>query len=174
VASVVIGLGSNLGDRLAHMQAAVDVLFESICICKASRVYETAPMYVLDQPSFYNAALLGKADLAPMELLALLKAAETRVGRKPTERYGPREIDIDLLVYGCLSYRFADQNDRVLLEAPHPRTPERRFVLMPLTDLATHTVLPGLPPINEMLIATSGQADDVRIVDHAELSLHGN
>jgi len=101
VTQVYIGLGSNLGDRLARIQEAVVLLGESLTVSAASPIYETAPMYVEDQPLFYNGVLAGTTELGPLEVLSLLKAVETRVGRLPRDRYDPREIDLDLLVYGC-------------------------------------------------------------------------
>ena len=105
---VYIGLGSNLGDRLARIQEAVWLLGERLELRAVSPLYETAPMYVQDQPPFYNGVLAAACDLAPLAVLRLLKEIETQVGRLPRERYGPREIDLDLLVYGCARYEFRD------------------------------------------------------------------
>lgn len=168
---VAIALGSNIGDRLANLQASVDRLSRWIEVCGVSHIYETAPMYVEDQPAFCNAALLGRTSLYPLALLRKLKETELEVGRRPAERFGPREIDIDLVYYGCAAYRFG-QDEHVVLTVPHPRTPERRFVLQPLFDLDPELRLPGLPSLQEMLAATQNQAEDVRIVNDAALSIH--
>ena len=188
---VYIGLGSNLGDRLARIQEAVGILGERLDLTAASPIYETAPMYVEDQPRFYNGVLAGATELGPLEVLGLLKSVEARVGRLPRDRYGPREIDLDLLVYGCARYRFEDTaptrdrgseiGDRsgdasgyppAVLNLPHPRIAERRFVLQPLYDAAPGLVLPGLGSVKALLDATFDQTESVKMVTDAVLSLH--
>ncbi|MFY9233160.1 MAG: 2-amino-4-hydroxy-6-hydroxymethyldihydropteridine diphosphokinase [Fimbriimonadaceae bacterium] len=163
-----IGLGSNLGDRVGRIQNALDLLSGHVHLRAVSPIYETAPMYVENQPAFLNAAAIGETSMAPLAMLRMLKTVEMEVGRIPAERYGPREIDLDLVAYGCLCYR---RMTEPRLEVPHPRTPERRFVLQPLFDIAPELVLPGLPPLADMLAATMEQAAHVRKLEDAVLSI---
>jgi 2-amino-4-hydroxy-6-hydroxymethyldihydropteridine diphosphokinase len=134
---VYLALGSNLGDRRANLVAAVAQLREQVAVEAISSLYETEPAYVLDQPRFLNAALCGRTTLAPIELLAFVKGIERALGRTAGPRYGPRLVDIDLLLYG----------DTVLdspeLSIPHPRMAERPFVLVPLAEIAPDLVPPG-------------------------------
>lgn len=128
---IVLALGSNLGDRAGHLRRAVAALEAAgVVVARVSSLYETAPMYVLDQPAFLNMALVGATERSPLDLLALVKGLEAEVGRTPGERFGPRVVDIDILFYG----------DRVIsspgLEVPHPRIAERAFVLAPLAEIA--------------------------------------
>ncbi len=125
-----LGLGSNLGDRLDNLRAAVAAL-EGIVIIKAlSKVYETAPMHLPDQPMFLNMAVRIGTDLAPLALLTALKGIESALGRKRGIRWGPRLIDLDILLYEDVV-----MNDTGLT-IPHPRLAERRFALAPLADVA--------------------------------------
>lgn len=149
---VVIAFGSNLGDREANILAAS----RALAVERLSPLYETDPMYVEDQPAFLNAAALLETSEGPLELLAKIKALEFEIGRLPRVRNGPREIDIDLIAYGAL------QLSSKLLNVPHPRMVERRFVLQPLFDIAPDLLLPGLGVVRDLLGATQGQADHVR------------
>lgn len=167
---VAVGLGSNMGDRLAYLQAAIGQLWSVSTVLKVSPVYETVPMYVSDQPSFLNAAVEIETSLGPLELLAALKRIEREVGRMPSTRYGPREIDLDLLVYGSLV--LDSKRPGYTLSVPHPRTPERLFVLQPLNDLDPDWRLPGLGTVRELMARAPGDPGDVRRFDHAALSIH--
>ena len=170
---VLIALGSNVGDALGYLEQAVRALDRKLSRVTPSGVYRTAPMYVTDQPAFLNAALSAETDLGPLPLLHLLKGLEREIGRGVAPRYGPREIDIDLIAYGSASYRFFRQGENVLT-VPHPRVGERRFVLQPLNDVASDAVLPGLGSVQELLAKTIGQEKDVvRLVD-AVLPIHGH
>jgi 2-amino-4-hydroxy-6-hydroxymethyldihydropteridine diphosphokinase len=138
MATIYLALGSNLGDRLANLHAAVAALPPDVTVLAGSPVYETPPWGYLEQPAFLNMALRGATSLSPQELLRHLKGLETGLGRVPSIRYGPRLIDMDILFY----------DDLVLatpgLTLPHPRLHERAFVLVPLADLAAglrHPVL---------------------------------
>lgn len=153
------------------MQRALDALATSVRWVQASRVYETKPMYMKDQPAFLNAAVLGETDLGPFALLALLKATEASIGRQGAERFGPREIDLDLIAYGSLRLSSRRGRDLVL---PHPRLAERRFVLAPLADVAADMCLPEMGRVDELLAATKEQAGDVMIVNDAVLSVRGD
>jgi len=129
--SVAIGLGSNVGDRLGRLEDACRALETPLADQRCSAVYESEPMYVEDQPPFLNACCVGTTGLPARSLLEALQAIERRAGRSPGgRRWGPRELDLDLLLYG----------DRVIEEAglrvPHPRMTERAFVLWPLAEIA--------------------------------------
>lgn len=130
VERVLLGLGANIGDRLANLQAAVDGLAGIVEVEAVSPVYETAPMYDTDQGAYLNMALTGTTALQPRPLLDALKALERSIGRVRSRRYGPRSIDLDIVFYG----------DRIVrepgLEIPHPRVAERAFVLAPAADIA--------------------------------------
>lgn len=135
-----LGLGSNIGDRLAHLQAAVAELpRHRVEIEASSSVYETEPVgLVLDQREFYNACLRVHTVLGPEQLLDACKAVERIVGRAAGgARHGPREIDVDLLLFGGFTY----VSERLTL--PHQTIVERRFVLVPLLELDPELVLPN-------------------------------
>lgn len=132
-----LGLGSNVGDRLAHLQGAVDRLAatEGIVVVAVSNVYETAPVGGPPQPDHLNAVVAVDTVLGPYELLAAAQACERAAHRVRLERWGPRTLDVDVLVYGDVRL------DDPVLTLPHPRMHERGFVLVPLADVA-----PGLVP----------------------------
>jgi len=130
---VYLALGSNLGDRPANLKAAVAALPPVVAVDQVSRVYATSPWGITDQPAFLNMALKGGTALDPRELLVHLKHLETELGRVPGLRWGPRQIDLDILFF-----------DEIVLDSPgltipHPHLHERAFVLVPLAELA-----PGL------------------------------
>lgn len=135
---VFLALGSNIGDRKAYILKAIEFLKEKISDIVIAPIYETKAFGVTDQNNFYNTALTGKTEFAPPELLTFAKDIEKRVGRIERFRWGPREIDIDILFY----------NDEVLksekLTIPHPGIPERYFVLKPLSDVAPDFIHPTL------------------------------
>lgn len=135
---VYLALGTNLGDRRANLAEALAQLPPEVRIEAISRLYETAPAYVTDQPAFFNLVLAGRTELEPEVLLAYLKGLEKKLGRQKTKRFGPRTIDLDILFY----------NERVIdtpeLQIPHARLPERAFVLLPLADIAPQLVHPTL------------------------------
>lgn len=137
--TVYLALGSNLGDRAANLSDAQRKLGAQVRLDRFSRVYETAPMYVTDQPAFLNMVVRGQTSLGPWELLRFVKGIEASLGREEGGlRFGPRPIDIDILLYGEL-VMYAPE-----LEIPHPRIGERAFVLCPLADIAADLVHPGL------------------------------
>ena len=136
--TVYLALGTNLGDRLANLKAAVAALPPAVTVLERSAVYETPPWGVTDQPAFFNMAVKGETALAPLDLLAHLKRLEKDLGRLPSVRYGPRLIDIDILFYDDLVL------DTPGLTLPHPRLQERAFVLVPLADIAAEFVHPVL------------------------------
>lgn len=127
----LLGLGSNVGDRRAHLQAAVDALpAPGIEVLVCSCCYDTDPVgEVLDQPSFLNACVRVRTALAPLDLLDAVKAIERRLGREPGARHGPRAIDIDVLLLGEV------QLDDERMRLPHEQLLSRRFVLVPALEL---------------------------------------
>jgi 2-amino-4-hydroxy-6-hydroxymethyldihydropteridine diphosphokinase len=135
-----LGLGSNVGDRAAHLRAAVETLGEHrVEVEAASSLYETEPVgEILDQPDFLNAAVRIRTELQPEALLDLCKAIEVEQGRMlGGQRHGPRPLDLDLLLLGDLEL----QSERLTL--PHPQVTSRRFVLEPLLELDPGLALPG-------------------------------
>lgn len=129
-----IGLGSNVGDRRATLDAALQRLAPR----RVSRIVETEPWGLADQPRFLNAVAEMETDLASEALLDRLLSVERELGRVRAERWGPRTLDLDLLLYGDLVIR----TDR--LAVPHPRLAERRFVLEGLAELCPGQNVPGL------------------------------
>jgi 2-amino-4-hydroxy-6-hydroxymethyldihydropteridine diphosphokinase len=136
--AVYLALGSNLGDRAMNLKQALEALPPDIAVEAVSPIYETEPAYVLDQPRFLNLAVRARTELPPEAALARLKQIEARLGREPGLRFGPRLIDLDLLLYNELAL------DTPAVAIPHPRLHERAFVLAPLNDIAPQLVHPGL------------------------------
>lgn len=124
-----IGLGSNLGDAHAHVEAAIAAQAEIGTLLARSRLYRSKAWGVCEQPDFINAVVSLETELAPRELLRALKHLEARLGRVETYRWGPRLIDLDILTYDAL---ILNEPDLVL---PHPRLFERAFVLAPLSEI---------------------------------------
>lgn len=152
-----IGLGSNLGDRAAHLLAAVASLGVRIGeVVAISPVYETAPVGGPDQGVYLNAVAVCATDLAPRRLLDELRSIERAQGRERRERWGPRTLDLDLLLYD------GEPIDEPGLTVPHPRLAQRRFVLEPLLAAWPDAQLPGGVTISDLLPAVGSQ--DVRQV----------
>lgn len=136
-----LGLGSNLDDRVALLGAAVQTLralAPALVITAVSSLYDTAPQLVTEQPRFLNLVVEARTTLDPEALLRAAKRIEADLGRIPGPRYGPRRIDIDVLLYDDLVTRSAD------LVIPHPRLAERAFALFPLAELAPTRIHPTL------------------------------
>lgn len=127
---VYLALGSNLGDRARNLKAALAGLADFVDVTRVSPTYETEPKYLEDQPRFFNLVVAGRTELVALDLLASIKALETLLGRTPSERFGPRLIDLDIIFYG------KEQIDLPDLTIPHPGLAERAFVLRPLADIA--------------------------------------
>lgn len=126
---VYLALGSNLGDRLANLRAAVAALEErGIAVTARSSVWETPPVPA-GQPPYLNAVVATETDLDPQSLLRELKAIEGALGRRPGPHWGPRPIDLDILFFGD------ERIETDALTVPHPRIAERAFVLAPLSDI---------------------------------------
>ena len=130
MAEAYLGLGSNLGDRRSQLRAALVALDErGVRIRQVSSLYETDPMYETAQPRFLNAVASVETELTPEALLAAAKDVERQLGRKPRARFGPREIDVDILLYAD-ERRLSSE-----LTIPHARMGERPFVQAPLAEV---------------------------------------
>ncbi|MBI4521950.1 MAG: 2-amino-4-hydroxy-6-hydroxymethyldihydropteridine diphosphokinase [Gemmatimonadetes bacterium] len=127
---VALGMGSNVGDRLAHLRRGVEAVARWIHVDAVSSVYESRAVGYRDQPDFLNLVVIGRTDLGPTELLARTRMVEAEEGRRRSFRNAPRTLDIDLLLFGD---RVESGND---LHIPHPRWAERSFVLAPLCEIA--------------------------------------
>ena len=162
---VVLALGSNLGDRLANLQAAVDALgagsgLDEIMV---SPVYQTAPVGGPPQPDSRNAVLVAATSLPPRAVLDRGRAAEAALGRARGPRWGPRTIDVDVITYGN------EISGDPELTLPHPRAHERAFVLAPWRDLDPGAVIPGRGRVADLLAALP--AGGVRLCRDARLRL---
>lgn len=143
-----IGLGANLGPREVTLLRAADLLAadSGIDVLEISQLRETDPVGDVDQPSFLNGAVAVETTLSPRELLEVLRRVERELGRvRDGERWGPRTIDLDLLLYGD---EIVDEEG---LRVPHPRLHERRFALEPLVDLEPELEIPGLGRVSDAL-----------------------
>jgi 2-amino-4-hydroxy-6-hydroxymethyldihydropteridine diphosphokinase len=151
-----LGLGSNIGGRLEHLQAAIDGLAATagITVVAVSRVYETDPIGP-EQPEYLNAVAAIDTALEPRELLAIGQRLEEEAHRVRRERWGPRTLDVDILLVGD------EQVDEPDLEVPHPRLHERKFVRVPLADVAPD-VEASMPPLD-----SDADAEGVRMTDLA-------
>jgi 2-amino-4-hydroxy-6-hydroxymethyldihydropteridine diphosphokinase len=164
--TVVLALGSNLGDRLANLQRGVDEVCGPDLDCLAvSAVYQTAPVGGPQQDDFLNAVLLADSTLPATAILERCQRAEAALGRVKTVRWGPRTLDVDIIA--CGSEVSTDPH----LTLPHPRAHQRAFVLAPWLDVAPDAYLPGHGPVADLLaeIGTSG----VRRMPAARLALAG-
>ncbi len=163
MATAYLGLGSNLGERGDYLRQAVKLLGElpQLRLTGISSVYETDPVGVVDQPSFLNLVVRLDTEVGPHELLALCQAIEDKLGRVREERWGPRVIDIDILLYGDLRIDEAD------LVIPHPEMSVRAFVLVPLGELE-----PGVRgPEGERIVADLVNLDASGVRCYPQLDL---
>ena len=156
---VYLGLGSNLGDRVAHLVAALDGLAAAgVAVRRCSPLYETEPVGVRDQPWFLNLVVESETALSPTALLAAAKAVERAVGRAPGRRWGPRVVDVDILLYD--DCQVAEREPWLVI--PHPEMWRRRFVLLPLHDLRPDLPAPDGQSLAAWLAAL--QATDPAVV----------
>lgn len=148
-----LSLGSNLGDREAHLRSALDRLTAAgIRVMRQSSFYDTDPRDLQDQPRFLNMVVEIETRLFPMQLLSRIQKIERQLGRQRVMDKGPRTIDIDVLFYG----RFVIATDQ--LRVPHPRIAQRRFVLEPLAELAPDLRHPALgKSVKELLLGVPSQ-----------------
>ena len=159
MAVVYLGLGSNLGDREDYLVRACGLLHQhpAIAVQAVSSLYETAPVGFAAQDAFLNAVARLQTTLPPEPLLAITQAVESRLGREPAIRWGPRVIDIDILQYDALHVR------RPFLDIPHKALSERLFVLIPLSELEPLLRLPSGESIQQRIAALPDQGDVTRL-----------
>jgi 2-amino-4-hydroxy-6-hydroxymethyldihydropteridine diphosphokinase len=156
---IYLSLGSNLGDRAANLRVAIAALpSANLHVRKVSSFYETEPVDYLDQPWFLNCVVEGATDSQPSDLLHALRAIESQLGSKKTFAKGPRLLDIDILLFGEISL------DTPELQIPHPRMLERKFVLVPLAEIAPQLQHPSWPATASELLARSTDPSIVRVI----------
>jgi 2-amino-4-hydroxy-6-hydroxymethyldihydropteridine diphosphokinase len=155
MAVVYLGLGSNIGDREQHLVRACGLLHQhpAIAVQAVSSLYETAPVGLTAQVAFLNAVARVHTTLGPESLLAITQAVESRLGREPAIRWGPRVIDVDILLYDALEVH------KPFLDIPHKALSERLFVLVPLSELEPDLHLPSGEPIRHIIVALPDQGD---------------
>lgn len=152
---VYMSLGSNVGDRETNLRAAIAALpAAGVRVTRVSALYETEPVDYLEQGWFLNCVVEGETEKAAMELLRSLREIETRMGSKKLVAKGPRLIDIDILLYG------AETVDTPELQVPHPRMLLRRFVLVPLAEIAPSLQHPSwVKTVSELAVDTTDRSD---------------
>jgi 2-amino-4-hydroxy-6-hydroxymethyldihydropteridine diphosphokinase len=136
--TIFLALGSNVGDSVKNITQAINLLNEKVFKIKRAALYSTSPVGYLAQADFINTAISGQTELSPREVLSFIKNIEQKIGRIKRFKWGPREIDIDVLFYDDLTY--TDE----ILTLPHPLLHHRDFVLQPLAELAAHFKHPTL------------------------------
>jgi dihydroneopterin aldolase/2-amino-4-hydroxy-6-hydroxymethyldihydropteridine diphosphokinase/dihydropteroate synthase len=189
-----LSLGSNIGNRAHSIHSALTRLASlpnthsscngpAVRVIRTSFLYESAPMYLSDQPSFLNCACMVETTLSPTELLAHVKSIEKAMGRVKTVQYGPRVIDIDIISFGSevVNIQHEDKN-QLDLQIPHPRLHEREFVLRPLSDMDPNLVFPSVSSNNRRVAVTellaklmnqsSGKSELRRVMPLAANSKH--
>ncbi len=156
-----LGLGGNLGDREAALKAALRLLDAAPGMRQAacSSVYETEPWGIADQPRFLNLVAGFETTLMPVELLAVCKSVEEEVGRTGSYRWGPRLIDVDILLYGDEVVDIADPDLRI----PHASMAQRAFVLVPLAEIAPDVAVPPNAVTAKRLLDAVGGKDGVAV-----------
>ena len=147
-----LGLGSNLGDRLANLQAAIEAMQTEpgLRVTVSSRVWETTPVGGPPQPDYLNAVIRVETDLSARDLLDVARRVEARLGRVRKERWGARTLDVDILLFD------EERIDEADLVVPHPRMAERAFVLLPLLELEPDPVLPDGTRLKDVRVDTRG------------------
>jgi len=154
---VYLSLGSNLGDREATLRAAIAALLPAeVHVGQVSSIYETEPVDFLDQPWFLNCVLEVETELEPHALLKSLRVIESQLGSQKEFAKGPRKLDLDILLYGDETITTPD------LQIPHPRMVQRRFVLVPLAEIAPNVQHPSWPATASALLAHLTDPSQVR------------
>ena len=155
---IYLSLGSNLGDRASNLERAVASLPEAgVRVLRRSSIYETEPVDLLAQPWFLNCVVEADTSLMPRQLLDALQGIERALGSRKLVARGPRVIDLDILLYGASVIRMDE------MEIPHPRMSQRRFVLVPLAEIAPALRHPVLGATITELIAATRDNSDVRL-----------
>lgn len=161
-----VGLGSNLGDRVANLRRGLGAVAAHADDLQVSAVYATAPVGFEAQGPFLNACCIGRTRLTPNQLLSELQDAERRAGRaRGGPRNGPRELDLDLLLYGALTV----DSDHLII--PHPRLRDRAFVLAPLCEIAAGWTVPGSMDREAATVAELSEAVNRTGITRTELEL---
>lgn len=155
---ISLGLGANLGDRLRNLQTGLRLLAPFAVVSAASSLYESEPVGPSGQPPYFNAAVQVTTDLTPHGLLDWLKRVEWLLGRRPSPRWGPRPLDLDILLAGNLT--LADAR----LSIPHRSLAERAFVLTPLAEIAGDA---SVPPTDTSVADLAARAGDAGLVRRA-------
>jgi 2-amino-4-hydroxy-6-hydroxymethyldihydropteridine diphosphokinase len=154
---IYLSLGSNRGDRAAHLRSGIAALRDAgVRVRRVSSLYETEPVDYLEQGWFLNCALEAETELPPLDLLRELRAIETRLGSKKEFAKGPRDLDMDILLYGQQTI------DDPLLQVPHPRMLMRRFVLAPLAEIAPTVRHPAWTETVSQLLETTIDPSQVK------------
>lgn len=156
---VFIGLGSNLGDRVANLREAVRRLGAVLAVERVSNLYVAAPLGYVRHDAFINAVVQGATAVKPMELLRDLQQIERAMGRRIGVEYGPRPIDLDILLFGSM------QMETLELTLPHPRLAQRAFVLKPLAELAPDLMHPVMYYTMAQLLQDVDDADQVQLYE---------
>ena len=149
--TVLLSIGSNLGDRKAALQSVIDAMATAFTGIEPSRIFETPPWGYTDQPVFYNAAIRATTTLTPQQVLDFAHTCESNAQRQRDEHWGPRTLDVDVITYDDLI------QDDPTLTLPHPRTHERAFVLVPIADI-------------DPLIEIPGKGNVLRLLHHVDIT----